>query len=62
MDNSREYMYRVYKSQRDFIKFMRHRKLEYDEFLFLQKTHAHCEDLDKINNEFLDKWIKEIED
>jgi hypothetical protein len=62
MDDLKSQMYRVYKSQRDFIKMTRHKKMDYDEFLFLQRVHQHCDEIDSANSEFLDRWIKELED
>jgi hypothetical protein len=62
MVNLKELMYRVYRVQRDYIAQVRTLKMDYNEFLFLQKLNAYCDDHDSRDMEFFDRWIKERED
>lgn len=50
-------MYKIYKTQRDFILYAREKKMNYEEFLFLQNMHQFCEKFDSLYPDFFEKWV-----
>lgn len=61
MDDLQLMMYRVYKAQREFIKMTRDKKMDYDEFLYLQRLLHGCEEIDNQRTDFLERWLEENE-
>lgn len=61
MDDVQFMMYRVYRAQREFIKMTRNKKMNYDEFLYLQRILNACDDIDLQRTDFLEKWLEEQE-